>query len=223
MRFASRACPAPQTFRSMSVGSPGGYAGSSLVALPSWRHDVFGFVQCFRARKFALLLGCSWTLLGEPLGASAAPVSDEAPASGSATEEIIVRASRVSTTLLETPAAVSVIDAEEIQLARPQLTLGESLARVPGVFTQNRQNFAQDLRISIRGFGARARFGLRGIKLIVDGIPATLPDGQGQLDTLQLSTAGRIEVIRGPSASLYGSAAGGVIRLESEAIGQGSS
>ncbi len=188
---------------------------------------MFGFVQCFRARKFALLLGCSWTLLGallgEPLGASAAPVSDEAPASGSATEEIIVRASRVSTTLLETPAAVSVIDAEEIQLARPQLTLGESLARVPGVFTQNRQNFAQDLRISIRGFGARARFGLRGIKLIVDGIPATLPDGQGQLDTLQLSTAGRIEVIRGPSASLYGSAAGGVIRLESEAIGQGSS
>jgi len=192
-------------------------------------------------RKFALLLGSSWTLLAAllvallavlpavllaaPLGASAAPVaapiSDEASASGSATEEIIVRASRVSTTLLETPAAVSVIDAEEIQLARPQLTLGESLARVPGVFTQNRQNFAQDLRISIRGFGARARFGLRGIKLIVDGIPATLPDGQGQLDTLQLSTAGRIEVIRGPSASLYGSAAGGVIRLESEAIGQG--
>ena len=84
------------------------------------------------------------------------------------------------------------------------------------MFTQNRQNFAQDLRISIRGFGSRARFGIRGIKLLIDGIPVTLPDGQGQVDTLQLATAGRIEVMRGPSASLYGSAAGGLIRIETQ-------
>jgi len=131
-------------------------------------------------------------------------------------DEILIHASRVEERLYEAPAAVSVITADEIQLGRQQLTLGESLEAVPGVFTQNRTNFAQDLRISIRGFGARARFGIRGIKLIVDGIPATLPDGQGQVDSLQLSTAGRIEVVRGPASSLYGSASGGVIRIESE-------
>ncbi|HIG02152.1 MAG TPA: TonB-dependent receptor, partial [Myxococcales bacterium] len=109
-------------------------------------------------------------MLSVSIGLGALPaLGEENPAGGAEPDEIIVRASRVASTLLETPAAVSVIGQEEIQLARPQLTLGESLARVPGVFTQNRQNFAQDLRISIRGFGARARFGLRGVKLIVDG------------------------------------------------------
>lgn len=181
-----------------------------------------GFIPCDCVKNRIGNLGVWCALLSLSIGLGAMQASgEENPAGGPEPDEIIVRASRVASTLLETPAAVSVIGQEEIQLARPQLTLGESLASVPGVFTQNRQNFAQDLRISIRGFGARARFGLRGVKLIVDGIPATLPDGQGQLDTLQLSTAGRIEVIRGPSASLYGSAAGGVIRVESEPIGEG--
>jgi len=133
-------------------------------------------------------------------------------------DEIIVRAERVPANVIHVPAAVTVVDQEAIQFARPQLTLGESLSVVPGVFTQNRQNFAQDLRISIRGFGSRARFGIRGIRVLVDGIPTTLPDGQGQIDTLQLSTAGRIDVLRGPSASLYGSASGGVIRIETEPV-----
>ena len=133
-------------------------------------------------------------------------------------EEIIVRAERVPEAVLEVPAAVSVVDQQAIQFARQQLTLGESLVAVPGVFTQGRQNFAQDLRISIRGFGSRARFGIRGIRLLIDGIPTTLPDGQGQVDTLQLATASRVEVMRGPSASLYGSAAGGIIRVESQPI-----
>ena len=140
------------------------------------------------------------------------------PAPSGPVDRIIVRAQRVPRRALSVPAAVSVVDQDAIQVARQQLTLGESLAAVPGVFTQNRQNFAQDLRISIRGFGARARFGIRGIRLLVDGIPTTLPDGQGQVDTLQLASAGRIEVLRGPSASLYGSAAGGVIRVESEPV-----
>ena len=142
----------------------------------------------------------------------------EANAQVDPVEEIIVRADRVPESILSVPAAVSVVDQQAIQMARPQLTLGESLVAVPGVFTQNRQNFAQDLRISIRGFGARARFGIRGIRLLIDGIPTTLPDGQGQVDTLQLATTGRVEVMRGPSASLYGSAAGGVIRVESQPI-----
>jgi iron complex outermembrane receptor protein len=142
----------------------------------------------------------------------------ESQASADPVENIVVRAQRVPERALSVPAAVSVVDRESIQLARQQLTLGESLVAVPGVFTQNRQNFAQDLRISIRGFGARARFGIRGIRVILDGIPTTLPDGQGQIDTIQLPTAGRIEVLRGPSASLYGSAAGGVIRIETEPV-----
>lgn len=150
--------------------------------------------------------------------AQAAAPSPAADAPVDPVEEIVVRTDRVPERVLRVPAAVSVIDQQAIVLSRQQLTLAESLTAVPGVFTQNRQNFAQDLRISIRGFGARARFGIRGIRVLVDGIPTTLPDGQGQVDTLQLASAGRIEVMRGPSASLYGSAAGGVIRIESEPV-----
>lgn len=150
------------------------------------------------------------------------PAGGSGPASAPADEptapmdEIVVRAARIDRPVSRIPAGVGVVEKDDIQLARQRLTLGESLAGVPGVFTQNRQNFAQDLRIAVRGFGARARFGIRGIKLLIDGIPATLPDGQGQVDTLQLATAGRIEVVRGPSATLYGSAAGGVILVETE-------
>jgi iron complex outermembrane receptor protein len=134
----------------------------------------------------------------------------------SAIEEIVVTSPRVEETGHGFPGAVGVVTKHQIQLGQQQLTLGESLARIPGVFTQNEYNFAQDLRISIRGFGARASFGIRGIKLLVDGIPATLPDGQGQVDTLDLASAARIEVVRGPAASLYGGAAGGIISIVTE-------
>lgn len=93
------------------------------------------------------------------------------------------------------------------------MNLSESLGRVPGVVVQNRQNYAQDLQISSRGFGARSGFGVRGLRLIADGIPATMPDGQGQAASFSLSSAQRIEVLRGPFSSLYGNAAGGVIQI----------
>ena len=131
-------------------------------------------------------------------------------------EEIVVEATRLSTPLDRVAAAVSVVGQEDIQLGRQQLGLDEALSRVPGVFMQNRYNFAQDLRISIRGFGARAAFGIRGIKIIVDGIPETLPDGTGQVDNIDLGATKQIEVIRGPSSSLYGNASGGVISITSE-------
>jgi iron complex outermembrane receptor protein len=180
----------------------------------------------WRRRGLGVLVLAVWVIGGGPaLAEDAAPArTDERPSAAAdesrvdPVEEIVVRAQRVPQRVLRVPAAVSVVDEQDIQLARQQLTLGESLSAVPGVFTQNRQNFAQDLRIAIRGFGARARFGIRGIRLIVDGIPATLPDGQGQVDTLQLATTGRIEVLRGPATSLYGSAAGGVIRVETEPV-----
>ncbi len=88
--------------------------------------------------------------------------------------------------------------------------------RVPGITVLNRQNYAQDLQLSIRGFGSRSTFGIRGVRLIVDGIPATMPDGQGQASTVALGSAGRIEVLRGPLAQLYGNAAGGVVQVFSE-------
>ncbi len=148
--------------------------------------------------------------------ANDAEKEDETSSTTTLLDATPIRTRRIPESLNEAPAAVSVVTAPDIQDARQQLTLDESLARVPGLFLQNRTNFAQDLRISSRGFGARSSFGIRGIKVFVDGIPATLPDGQAGVDSIDLGSTGRIEVLRGPASSLYGSAAGGVIHLHTE-------
>ena len=131
-------------------------------------------------------------------------------------DPVTVNATRAERTLEEIPAAVSAVGQDEIQLGTEQLGIDESLASVPGLFFQNRYNFAQDLRASIRGFGARSNFGIRGIKIIVDGIPETLPDGQGSIDGVDIGSARQISVIRGPASSLYGNASGGAIIIETE-------
>jgi len=133
-----------------------------------------------------------------------------------ALDELVITATRIETTIREAPRSVSVVDQLRIQKGTQQLALDEALAGVPGLYMQNRYNFAQDLRISLRGFGARSAFGIRGIKIIVDGIPETLPDGQASVDSIDLGSARRIEVLRGPSSSLYGNASGGVIAVETE-------
>jgi len=131
-------------------------------------------------------------------------------------DEMVISATRGEQELGAIPASISVVNRETIQSGRQQLTLDESLSRVPGLFLQNAHNFSQAQRISIRGFGARSPFGIRGIRLFVDGVPATLADGQGNVDEIDLGSTDRIEVIRGPASAMYGAAAGGVISVFTE-------
>ena len=131
-------------------------------------------------------------------------------------DTVVVTATRWEANAFDTAAAISTIDAATIRAAGPGVNLSEALARVPGITVLNRQNYAQDLQLSIRGFGSRSTFGIRGVRLIVDGIPATMPDGQGQASNVSLSSTARIEVLRGPLALLYGNAAGGVVQVFTE-------
>src|SRR5690606_15813995 len=113
----------------------------------------------------------------------------------------------------DTPASVDVIGIDPAAAQAPGVNLSESLGRIPGVVVRSRQNYAQDLQVSSRGFGARASFGVRGVRLRQDGIPFTMPDGQGQTGLFDLDSAARIEVLRGPFAALHGNSAGGVLSL----------
>ncbi|MCY4298200.1 MAG: TonB-dependent receptor [Flavobacteriaceae bacterium] len=128
-------------------------------------------------------------------------------------QPIVLHSLKINAIDQEFPQAVTKIQLFENQNLTSQVSLGEYIGEIPGIFSLNRNNFAQDIRISIRGFGSRAAFGIRGIKLVVDGIPETTPDGQGQVDNIPLGLLKSIEVLRGPSASIYGNAAGGVMYL----------
>ena len=127
-------------------------------------------------------------------------------------ESVVVTSSRAEQRSFDAPGAITSVDRETIEGAGPQVNLSESLNRIAGLTILNRQNYAQDLQISIRGFGSRASFGIRGIRLLIDGIPATTPDGQGQGSSISLTSTDRIEVLRGPLAQMYGNSAGGVIQ-----------
>lgn len=128
-------------------------------------------------------------------------------------EPLVVTGSRYQASGWRLPFSVNRVDAEKARLGKSGVNLSEALGSVPGLVVQNRQNYAQDLQISSRGFGARSAFGIRGIKLLADGVPLSNPDGQGQAATFDLDTLERIEVLRGPFASVYGSNSGGVIQL----------
>ncbi len=120
-----------------------------------------------------------------------------------------------------TPAAVDVVGHDAIDQGRRKTQLNPALNRVPGVYANNGSNFAQNLRVSIRGFGARSAFGVRGVRVLVDGIPETLVDGQAQTDSIDLGAIDRMEVLRGPFSALYGNATGGVIDITTLAPGDG--
>lgn len=127
-----------------------------------------------------------------------------------------IRATRLSAQAGASVLSVTSLGREQLRTAQAQLSLAESLGYVPGVFTMNDANFSQDLRISIRGFGARAGFGIRGIKILLDGIPESAPDGQAQVDNLDLAAVSRLEVLRGASGGLWGNASGGVLSLRTD-------
>lgn len=130
--------------------------------------------------------------------------------------EVKVMSTRIPAAKDELPYSITRIDIGKAKNSMQQLSLNEYLFDVPGVFTLNSNNFAQDMRVSIRGFGARSAFGIRGVKIIVDGIPETTPDGQGQIDNLNLDIIDNIEIIRGASSTLYGNASGGVISINTQ-------
>ena len=126
---------------------------------------------------------------------------------------VVVTGTRLGTGVLDTPASVDVVQGSAMRWQQPGINLSEGLAGVPGLQIQNRQNYAQDLQISSRGFGARSTFGVRGVRLYVDGIPATMPDGQGQTSNIDIGSIDRVEVLRGPFSALYGNSSGGVIQV----------
>jgi len=131
-------------------------------------------------------------------------------------QTMVVTAKRSGLSELSTPAAVSVVNGDQIRDAKPQINLSESLGSVPGLQIQNRQNYAQDLQLSVRGFGARSMYGVRGVRIYVDGIPATMPDGQGQTSNIDLNSVDKVEVLRGPFSALYGNSSGGMVNVETE-------
>ena len=138
------------------------------------------------------------------------------PASNGTLKAVTVTSTRVDAQAFDVPASIDRIDGEEARAGRAQVNLSEVLGGVPGLQARDRQNYAQDVQISVRGFGARSTFGIRGVRLYVDGIPATLPDGQGQISHVELGSVGRIEVLRGPFSALYGNSSGGVIQVFTE-------
>jgi iron complex outermembrane receptor protein len=128
-------------------------------------------------------------------------------------ENVIVKSTKINSTIQQAPSSVTLKSFREEKNFNSQSSFSDFIKNTPGVFTTSENNFSQDLRISIRGFGARSAFGIRGVKLIVDGIPETTPDGQSQLDNLPLGLVSNIEILRGPNANLYGNSSGGVISI----------
>lgn len=157
------------------------------------------------------------TLTAAPCVVGASVCSAQVTSSADGTlPPVTVTATRIDTPAFDVPASIDRIGSEIIRDGRALVNVSESLGAVPGLQARDRQNYAQDVQISVRGFGARSTFGIRGLRLYVDGIPATFPDGQGQITNVDLSSVDRIEVLRGPYSALYGNSSGGVISVFTE-------
>jgi iron complex outermembrane receptor protein len=153
-------------------------------------------------------------LLASLVVAAAAHAQSDSPAT--TLDPVVVTATKRAERSFDVPASIDTIDGATLRDGQPAINISEPLVRVPGVFAANRNNYAQDVQISSRGFGARATFGVRGVRLYQDFIPVTMPDGQGQTGSFSLLSARSIEVLRGPFSTLYGNASGGVIAVFTE-------
>lgn len=129
------------------------------------------------------------------------------------TDQVVVTATRMEEKSFDLPVSIDQVSGEMLRDSRPMVNLTETAVRIPGVIVNNRFNAAQDLAVSSRGFGARAAFGVRGVRIYADGIPVTMPDGQGQTGTFNLDTAKSVEFMRGPFSALYGNSSGGVVQI----------
>ena len=169
------------------------------------------------------LIGPWHAAAGAAAGLAAAVATGQTSPLASTAEppSVVVTVTSVAQPAFDTPAAVDAVSGRTLKEGQRQVNLSETLARVPGLHIGDRNNYAQDLQISSRGFGARSSFGVRGIRLYADGIPASMPDGSGQVSHFSLSSAERVEVLRGPFSALHGNAAGGVIAIFSEDAPQG--
>ena len=157
----------------------------------------------------AVVLCCAWSAHAQdPLA--------QAKADPGALSPVVVTGQRSGGGVWRGAVSIDVVDGDALRDGQVQINLSEGLAGVPGLVIRNRQNYAQDLQISVRGYGARATFGVRGVRLFVDGIPASAPDGSGQVANFPLGGAERIEVVRGPMAALYGASSGGALLLYTE-------
>ena len=168
-----------------------------------------------QARRYFRYSPLAAALMGVVAAAGApAWAEDEAAAPASLqVPQVVVTATRVEQSSFDLPVSIDVVSAEQMQNAQLMVNASETLTRIPGIFAPNQYRFSSDQQVSSRGFGARSSFGVRGIRLYADGIPQSMPDGQGQLSTFSLSSAERMEILRGPFSALYGNSSGGVIEI----------
>lgn len=172
----------------------------------SYKPLTLAIVSCFATAVIA----------AEPSGAGKVSEGDVERANVMLVSPVVVTATRVEQNSFDLPVSIDAVDGNVIREGQLQVNLSETAARVPGVVVNNRNNPAQDLAIQVRGFGARSAFGVRGVRLYADGIPMTMPDGQGQTGTFNLDTAKRVEYLRGPFSALYGNSSGGVVQIFTE-------
>lgn len=178
---------------------------SSVVALPV----LAPLPQPVRALVWALCAAAACA----PAQADLAPAASALASAEATLPSTEVRSSAQAQRAFDAAASFTSVEVNAFSAPTPLVNLSELLAGQAGVVALERQNYAQDLQIAVRGFGARSTFGVRGVRILVDGIPATMPDGQGQAATAQLQSAARVDVLRGPLAQLYGNAAGGVLQV----------
>jgi iron complex outermembrane recepter protein len=187
--------------------------------MPEWSQLSRRLALKRRACRIAAALGL-WSPVGITMALAQEPVGRDTSAADttrvSQLPELNVTVTRAPEPLQRVPYAVGVLDRTEIQRGQPTVGIDEALNNIPGVVVANRYNFSLDQRISIRGFGSRSNFGVRGLKILLDGVPQTLPDGQSQLTNIDFANIDRAEVLRGASSSLYGNASGGVVSFQTQ-------